>query len=623
MLVGVLAASLIGIPPAFAAETLELLEAYYVRVPKTVDGNASDWRTAPRTPVNLSLSGEEVPASADLAVEAGFAFDETAFYVLVEVRDDRLEFPDRAWRYGDGFFLTFGEPTPTFTSNRFITFGLSMENGQPKTYVVYRDGEGFPNVDLSGVRFAATPDADAHRIVYEASVPWTVLTPLRPLVDEVWGLNLMYADRDFGKRKVVCLRPDRYYDAEKTDDRVMRPIRFVVGQVDHVAVQFRPYRSHVLSGQRFPVEVGALIPEPRPNVTVDWRIGIDGGSLPAPIGPESSRFRFEIPIGNLPSGAVDVHLTLRDGNGTELGRSSVPLMVFDVTELKRYRSRLEELRESDGVARAVKTSLPTARFLLENVEGYIATAAPCQDTAHVENDLGELQHAMADLEAGRPVFAGRTGIFRHDHVSSIDGTTQPYSVAIPKGYDPTRECPLLVVLHGSGVDERGFIRESGVLVSGLNWIAMAPQARGLSDWYQGDSGRDVFECIEDVCKRYAVNPDRIFLYGFSMGGYGAWRLGLGHAERFAGVAVASAPLRHGEEDLEPLLASVEHLPLFVVHGTADTSISVEEARRAVAILRKRDYPALTYLELEGAGHGGYGVRFALHLRKWLRKHAGL
>ena len=153
MLVGVLAASLIGIPPAFAAETerqaveaqapAESLEAYYVGVPIIVDGNASDWRTAPRTPVNFSLSGEEVPASADLAVNASFAFDETAFYVLVEVRDDRLEFPDRAWRYGDGFFFTFGEPTPTFTTNQFITFGLSMENGHPKTYVVYRDGEGF------------------------------------------------------------------------------------------------------------------------------------------------------------------------------------------------------------------------------------------------------------------------------------------------------------------------------------------------------------------------------------------------------------------------------------------------------------------------------------------------
>jgi len=629
MLVGVLAASLVGIPPAFAAEPVESLEAHYLRVPRIVDGNASDWQDATRTPVNLSLSGEEVPASADLAVEASFAFDETAFYILVEARDDRLEFADRAWRYGDGFFLTFGEPTPTFTSNRFITLGLSMENGHPRTYVVYRDGEGFPNVDISGVQFAAKPEADAHRIVYETSVPWTVLTPLRPLVDEVWGINLMYADRDFGKRKVVCLRPDRHYDAEETDYRITRPIRFVVRQVDHLAVQFRPYRSHVVSGQGFPVEVGALIPELRSKVTVDWRIGtdldaeIDGGSRPAPLASGHSRFQFEIPIDNLPSGPIEIHLTLRDVDGAELARSSVPLMVFDVTELEQYRAGLEELHESDEVVRAVKASSSTALFLLQNIESYLATAAPCQDTTHVENDLGELQHAMADLKAGRAVFAGRTGIFRHAHVSSIDGATQPYSVAIPKNYEPTREYPLLVMLHGSGVDERSFIRENAVLVTGLNWIAMAPKARGLSDWYQGDSGRDVFECVDDVCKRYDINPDRIFLYGFSMGGYGAWRLGLGHAERFAGVAVASAPLRHGEEDLTPLLESVENLPLFVVHGTADTAISVEEARRAVAILRKRDYPALTYLELEGAGHGGYGVRFALHLRKWLRKHAGL
>jgi len=632
MLGEVLAASLIGIAPAFATESerpaVELLEAHYVGVPKVVDGNATDWRTAPRTPVNLSLTGEEIPADADLTVEASFAFDEAAFYVLVEVRDDHLEFPDRGWRYGDGFYLTFGEPTPTFKTNQFITLGLSVENGQPRTYVVYRDGEGFPDVDISGVQFAATPDEAAHRIVYEASVPWTVLTPLRPLVDEVWGLNLMYADRDLGKREVVCLRPDAHYDAEETDSRITRPIRFVVRQVDHLAVQFRPYRSHIVSGQRLPVEVGALIPELRSKVTVDWRIEtdlhaeVDGGSLPASLGSGHSRFRFEIPIDNLPSGTIKVHLTLRDANGAEQARSSVPLMVFDVAELEQYRAGLEELHESDGAAQALKASSSTALFLLQNIENFLATAAPCQDTTHVENDLGELQHAMADLKAGRPVFAGRTGIFRHAHVSSIDETTQPYSVAIPKNYDPTKEYPLLVMLHGSGVDERSFIRESAVLVTGLNWIAMAPKARGLSDWYQGDSGRDVFECMADVCKRYAIDPERIFLYGFSMGGYGAWRLGLQHAERFAGVAVLSAPLSHGEEDLTPLLENVENLPLFIVHGTADTSISIDEARRAVTTLRERDYPELTYLELEGAGHRGYGMQFAFELRKWLKARGG-
>lgn len=643
LLVGVLSALMIGIPGDSLAAgmatdvtprvespaLLETLEAQYVDVPRAVDGRPDEWPQPSRMGVTLSLDGTEVPGTHDLSVNASFAFDDQAFYVLVEAGDDRFEFPDRAWRYGDGFFLTFAEPTPTWASHRFITFGFSIEKERPKVYVVYRDGEGFPNLDVSDIQFEAASDVASHRIVYEASIPWDLLTPLRPLVDETWGLNLLYVDGDFGKRKVVCLYPDSSYDAEEVDVRITRPIRFVVGEVARTAVQFRPYRSHVLSGGTFPVGVGTLTPKPVPGAVVEWRIEasgsaeIDDGSLPAPMDRGAHSLRFEIPVGRLPCGPIEAQFTLSDASGEQLGRSSIPLLVFDVAELKGYRSALQELVGRNDVPQALKASSSTARYLLESVESYVANASPCQDIAQVRDDLQELKRAIGDLRAGRPVFAGRSGIFRHAHVSSIDGIPQPYSVAIPKDYDPEKDYPLLVMLHGSGVDERSFIRENAILARGLNGIAMAPKARGLSDWYQGDSGRDVFECLEDVRRRYAIDAERIFLYGFSMGGYGAWRLGLRRASLFAGVAILSAPLSHGGEDLTPLLEKVENVPLFVVHGTADTSIPIDEARRAVAILRKRNYPQLTYLEIEGAGHGGYGARFALHLGKWLQDRAPL
>jgi predicted esterase len=294
-------------------------------------------------------------------------------------------------------------------------------------------------------------------------------------------------------------------------------------------------------------------------------------------------------------------------------------LVLNVGELARQRSLLEGFSKDDQLAKDVRAGLPSALFHLETVGAFLAQATPFEDVADAATGIERVREAVADLQAGRPVFAGRRGVFRHAHRSAIDGTLQPYSVAIPDNYDAGREYPLLVMLHGSGVDERDVIYDAAALGAGrLNWIGMAPKARGLSDWYLGDSGRDVFECIEDVRKRYSIDSRCIVLMGFSSGGFGAWRLGLQRPELFAGVVPLSAPLAVRGQSVEPLLHKVEGLPLFVAHGTGDHAVSVEQARRAVGILRDRGYTLLTYHELEGAGHGNYNAQILPDLIAWLR-----
>lgn len=46
---------------------------------------------------------------------------------------------------------------------------------------------------------------------------------------------------------------------------------------------------------------------------------------------------------------------------------------------------------------------------------------------------------------------------------------------------------------------------------------------------------DVFEAIEDVCRRYRINRDQIVLRGMSMGASGTWHLGLKHPDRFVAL----------------------------------------------------------------------------------------
>ena len=553
--------------------------------------------------------------------------------------------PERAWRYGDGFYLTFAEPTPTFTSNRFISFGLALEDERPRVVVVNRDGEYFPEVDTSAIRFAAVIDGKRQGIVYEAAIPWPLLAPLQPLVDTVWGLNLIYVDRDRGERKMVLLQPDWNFDTEQTDQRVTRPIRFADMNPDHVVVQFRPARTHACCGQPLRIGVGMAGGAWPRAARLDWRIAteagstnagdanagstnttsanagreLDHGSAALAANPGVRATRGEIPIRcEWPSGAVQVEVELRDGD-KELARATLPVLILNEGELEKQRATLEQTGAASDQPEAVRLSIPTALFYLQSVRDFVARATASQDTADVRANLRELALALADLKAGQPVFAQRRGVFRQAHRSAIDGTLQPYSVVLPEGYDPNRRWPLLVALHGSGVDERDLIGTAAELVSKAGWIVLAPRARGLSDWYQGDSGRDVWECLRDVSRRYAVDSRCVVLFGFSMGGFGAWRLSLEHPELVAGAVVLSGATQHGDEDLAPRVEKVAGPRFFVVHGTADNAIPVTEARRAAEILRRRAYANFTYQELEGAGHGGYLKRMKPRVVEWLEQ----
>jgi dienelactone hydrolase len=55
----------------------------------------------------------------------------------------------------------------------------------------------------------------------------------------------------------------------------------------------------------------------------------------------------------------------------------------------------------------------------------------------------------------------------------------------------------------------------------------------INNAYRWAGETDVFETLNSVRKRYNIDPDRIVLRGFSMGGAGAWHIGLQHPDEWA------------------------------------------------------------------------------------------
>ncbi|MGH2686561.1 MAG: prolyl oligopeptidase family serine peptidase [Actinomycetota bacterium] len=126
------------------------------------------------------------------------------------------------------------------------------------------------------------------------------------------------------------------------------------------------------------------------------------------------------------------------------------------------------------------------------------------------------------------------------------GRHQPYSLYVPSTYTPgsATALPAALVLHGHGGSHVTYNAQPGFLAhmgegegTGLPpMLLVTPLARGSSfyaDWGEADT----MAVLDDVVARFPVDEDRLYLTGYSMGGYGVYRLASLYPDRWAAAAV--------------------------------------------------------------------------------------
>lgn len=114
--------------------------------------------------------------------------------------------------------------------------------------------------------------------------------------------------------------------------------------------------------------------------------------------------------------------------------------------------------------------------------------------------------------------------------SAIDGSVQPYGIVLPTDFDPSETIKrrLDVWLHGRGdhATEVPFLSERLAKLGTFpadDAIVLHPFGRHCNA-YKFAGEVDVYESIQHVTKRFAVNPNKTSIRGFSMGGAGCWHL---------------------------------------------------------------------------------------------------
>ncbi len=180
------------------------------------------------------------------------------------------------------------------------------------------------------------------------------------------------------------------------------------------------------------------------------------------------------------------------------------------------------------------------------------------------------------------------------------GVAGDHYLYVPATYRAERPAPLVLLLHGADEDARDGLALLREQADGAGLILLAPNSRGLT-WdlivgrgRYGPDVDDIDRALENTFSRYAVDPARIAIGGYSDGASYALSLGIANGDLFTHVLAFSPGF------MAP--AGQTGSPrIFVSHGTRDGWLPIDRcSRRIVPQLERAGYD-VRYREFEG-GH---------------------
>ena len=197
--------------------------------------------------------------------------------------------------------------------------------------------------------------------------------------------------------------------------------------------------------------------------------------------------------------------------------------------------------------------------------------------------------------------------------------TLDYLLFLPQDYgkEPDKKWPLMLFLHGAG--ERGS-DVNKVKIHGppkivetrkdFPFIVASPQCPENKWW----EPQEVIALLDEVQAKYKVDPDRVYLTGLSMGGYGTWETATQYPERFAAIV----PICGGGR---PYTARrLKDLPTWVFHGEKDDVVPIKRSEEMVDAL-KRAGGDVKFTRYPDARHDSWTATYNnQELYDWLLKH---
>lgn len=206
---------------------------------------------------------------------------------------------------------------------------------------------------------------------------------------------------------------------------------------------------------------------------------------------------------------------------------------------------------------------------------------------------------------------------------------RPVKGMIPGGYDfwvytpqdyfySLENTPVVIFLHGASLcgHDLNRVRRYGPLdaiVKGreIDALTIVPQNPGGA-W----SPKKIMQVLDWVKTNYQCDTTRVYVLGMSLGGYGTMDVCATYPDRIAaGMALC------GGSSMKDV-SGLGKLPFWIIHGTADRAVSIQQSKVVVNKLQESDNDSrLRYDWLQGANHGAPARIFYLKKTyEWLFSH---
>jgi poly(3-hydroxybutyrate) depolymerase len=178
---------------------------------------------------------------------------------------------------------------------------------------------------------------------------------------------------------------------------------------------------------------------------------------------------------------------------------------------------------------------------------------------------------------------------------TVDGALHHYVVYLPMDYTPKRLWPVILFLHGSGERGSDGLDETQVgLPNALRshyerwpFIVVMPQVPySHHHWTDPEIMDMAMAALNAEIKEFHGDPQRVYLTGMSLGGYGVWEIAKNYPGKFAAIAPVCggiywsyAPQRWHQPELVPqYVKAVGRTPVWLFHGANDPVVSPAQSQ---------------------------------------------
>ena len=190
---------------------------------------------------------------------------------------------------------------------------------------------------------------------------------------------------------------------------------------------------------------------------------------------------------------------------------------------------------------------------------------------------------------------------------------------VPERYYSGDTLPLIVCLHGKSLTGNDLPRVTkygciDAIRRGrqIDALVLCPQCNTTAGW----EAKRVMNVVDWVQSRFRTDPDRLYVMGMSMGGWGTFKVVSAYPDR---VTAAIAMCGGYTGPIEPLT----RVPLWIIHGTADDMTPFSYSNSLVKnMIKSGKGDRVHFSWLMGSDHSILARVFLLEQPyKWLFRHS--